>query len=431
MSDAKTPAGLIAEYVKSAIAKLPVEIQSEVQKQFDALEVPKGDQGETGLGFNTKSWEPAIYRADEIVQHNIGQCFKALVDTNTEPGMSDDWERVGTNGLRWTGLKQADFNYVDGDMFIDGGSLFLHMDGKTKMLVQRGKNGRDGRDGADGKDGVDQAQIVAGVLDVIDKALILAKDDGTTTEVEVRGLEGMQKALLWIEQQWAIEEDIGISFRQYKGIYKRGESYSKGDCVNFNKGLYIANENDSNSVILDADKWIKIAGSGGGGGGGGADAATIMTNVANLYVPKTSFVNSSAGAPNAGQVPTLDPNGKLDGSFLAIPGGMTLKGSVDPTVAAVTTPKAGDYYIIGSDGTLDASYGLGALAAKKGDTILYSGTAWVHNESKIDLSTVYTKSQVDTKLAAFTGGLVFLKITAAAYNALPVKDPKTLYLVSG
>jgi len=426
MSEKLSPAGLIATKAKELIHK---EIPKEVEKQIAEMPVASD-----GLGFNVKSWDEGIHREGSVVQHNFGQCFKALRDNNSEPGLSDDWERVGNVGLRWTGLKQADFDYKDGDLYIDGGSCFIVTDGKAKMFVQRGKNGTDGKNGADGADGKDAPSIIEFRLDT--KGLMAVMDDGSIVhgEADIESYieeVASQKALLWLEQQFAEEENIGIRFRLFRGQYKRGESYSKGDVVVFNKSTYIAREADSSSDFLDLDKWTKFAGAGGGGGGGGADAAIIMTNVANLYVPKTSFVNSSAGAPNAGQVPTLDPNGKLDGSFLAIPGGMTLKGSVDPTVAAVTTPKAGDYYIIGSDGTLDASYGLGALAAKKGDTILYSGTAWVHNESKIDLSTVYTKSQVDTKLAAFTGGLVFLKITAAAYNALPVKDPKTLYLVSG
>ena len=424
MSDAKTPIGKVAAYVKE-------QIPAQVEKAISEIELPIAKDGVDGIGLNLKAWDEGIYREGTLVQHNMGQAFKALRDTSAEPGSSDDWERMGSAGFRWTGVKNADFAYQDGDLYIDGGTTFMWFNGKGHMFAQRGKNGKDGIDGKDGTDGRDAAKVLEIRWD--NKGIAFASDNGDLIEADVPGLEAMQKRLSWLEEQFFQEENIDAPIKAYLGSWKVGESYALGDTVTSGKGFYLCIEADGNSDSLDPDKWIKLAGAAGGGGGGGGGATTqiIMDRVKLNYVAKADLVASSGGAVNQGAVPKLDSNGKLDGSMLSIPGGMTLKGSVDITVAPPTAPKAGDYYIASADGTLNAGYNLGTLAVKKGDTILFTGTDWLENQSQVDLSTVYTKTQVDAKMASFAGGLQFLKITAAAYNALAVKDPKTLYLVAG
>ena len=59
----------------------------------------KGEQGEAGIGYNTKAWVKGIYREGQVVQHFIGQHFKALKDTDKEPPHAD-WERVGSQGFQ-------------------------------------------------------------------------------------------------------------------------------------------------------------------------------------------------------------------------------------------------------------------------------------------------------------------------------------------
>ena len=271
MSEKLSPAGLIATKAKELIHK---EIPKEVEKQIAEMPVASD-----GLGFNVKAWDEGIHREGSVVQHNFGQCFKALRDNNSEPGLSDDWERVGNVGLRWTGLKQADFDYKDGDLYIDGGSCFIVTDGKAKMFVQRGKNGTDGKNGADGADGKDAPSIIEFRLDT--KGLMAVMDDGSIVhgEADIESYieeVASQKALLWLEQQFAEEDKIGVRFRLFRGQYKRGESYSKGDVITFNKSTYIAKEADSNSQFVDLDKWTKFGGAGSGGGGGGASGASAF-----------------------------------------------------------------------------------------------------------------------------------------------------------
>lgn len=115
-----------------------------------------GQHGKDGLGLDVPHWVPGIYRKDALVQHDLGRISIALKDTNQEPG-GDDWQRVGSSGLRMCGTKKDDAVYIDGDVFIENGTSFLWANGKAQMLAKRG---RDGRDGTNGKNGADAPFIV-------------------------------------------------------------------------------------------------------------------------------------------------------------------------------------------------------------------------------------------------------------------------------
>lgn len=108
--------------------------------------------GLDGVGFDTPLWEPAIYRSGSTVQHNIGQIFKAAVDTNAEPGTDETWERVGVAGLRHKGVYNADTIYGVGDLFIKDYGTFLSLgNGHNVMLAGRGAQGKKGDTGPQGK----------------------------------------------------------------------------------------------------------------------------------------------------------------------------------------------------------------------------------------------------------------------------------------
>lgn len=115
-----------------------------------------GQHGKDGLGLDVPHWQPGIYRKDALVQHDLGRVSIALKDTNQEPG-GDDWQRVGSGGLRLCGTKQQDRQYEDGDVFIENGTSFLWSGNKAQMLAKRG---RDGVNGKDGKNGADAPFIV-------------------------------------------------------------------------------------------------------------------------------------------------------------------------------------------------------------------------------------------------------------------------------
>lgn len=109
----------------------------------DPGETIKGDPGRDGLdgvGLLAPTHEVnKVYREGSLVTAFIGQFFRAKVDTAAAPGDSDDWERVGTAGFRWRGLKPDEKSLKLGDIFVDNGSLFGFLGTKASMMVQRPK----------------------------------------------------------------------------------------------------------------------------------------------------------------------------------------------------------------------------------------------------------------------------------------------------
>lgn len=81
-----------------------------------------GAAGHDGAGLDAPTYKAgSVYREGSIVTHYMGQYFKALRDTAAEPGESPDWERRGTSGMRWRGLKPEADTIRVGDFWIDGG----------------------------------------------------------------------------------------------------------------------------------------------------------------------------------------------------------------------------------------------------------------------------------------------------------------------
>lgn len=151
----------------------------------------KGDQGEPGKdgvsvkgepgeGINSPVWAPGIYREHSIVTAHLGRYYRAIKDTVSVPGESEDWERLGTAGFRLCGVKDPDKQYEEGDIYIDNGTSFLFTGGKGRMLAKRGTDGKDGRDGKDGINGV-------GIKDVVvdGAAFVMMMDDGGTFAVDM------------------------------------------------------------------------------------------------------------------------------------------------------------------------------------------------------------------------------------------------------
>ena len=227
----------------------------------------QGETGQEGIGVNTKEWTKGIYREGQIVQHFIGQQFKALKDTDKEPSNGEDWERIGTNGFRWTGVKSDKTKYEDGDLFIDSGTTFLMVDGKAKMFAQRGKNGVNGKDGVDGKAAREFVHVKWH-----SKGISFVYDDGEIIEADVDGLNEIQKRMTFIEEMFESNESIDAPIKRYAGVYTLNTSYAVGDTVTEAKSLYLCIKADANSNSLDPERWVKICnaqGSGGKGGGGG------------------------------------------------------------------------------------------------------------------------------------------------------------------
>jgi hypothetical protein len=125
-----------------------------------------GDAGAAGIGVDSPAWKTGVHRAGVIAQHHLGQHFRALVDTASEPPGAD-WQRVGSGGFRLTGGFTEGRQYEDGDLFVRDFGLFLQHKGEAHLWAGRGgkgdpgPRGLPGDPGKDGKDGLDGAVLQA------------------------------------------------------------------------------------------------------------------------------------------------------------------------------------------------------------------------------------------------------------------------------
>jgi hypothetical protein len=146
-----------------------------------------GAPGLDGAGLHAPVWVAGVHREGVVVQHHLGQFFRALRDTASEPAPVDgtaspDWARIGRSGLRFVHGFDKDRSYVDGDLYLRDFATFLHLDGSARLMSarggagpkgERGDRGNDGRHGRDGQNGV-------GVEDVLiaDEGLVIRLTDG-------------------------------------------------------------------------------------------------------------------------------------------------------------------------------------------------------------------------------------------------------------
>jgi hypothetical protein len=129
----------------------------------------KGDSGQVGapgIGLDSPAWKAGVHREGALVQHHIGQHFRALRDTASEPP-GDDWQRMGNGGFRLAGGFTEGRQYEDGDLFVRDFGLFLMHKGEAHLWAGRGgkgdpgQRGLQGDPGKDGKPGLDGAVLQA------------------------------------------------------------------------------------------------------------------------------------------------------------------------------------------------------------------------------------------------------------------------------
>lgn len=255
----------------------------------------RGDAGADGLGIQTKSWEPGIYREGTFVTAEIGRVYKAVKDTNSIPGKSEDWVRVGSGGFAWKGVKKADANYQDGDFYIDGGSTFMWLNGKGHMFAQRGPRGEAG---PAGKDGTSAPSIVEMMFNFDE--FVVAMSDGSVQNANITGLKEYLAATqynisrqaafsVWEEQQTALAE-LGVPVTVYRGYWRDNVSYNPGEIVTVGKQIYICKKKASGSI--STENWELM----GGGGGGGGAASTRPPAASPFNVVPFNFNVPASGA---------------------------------------------------------------------------------------------------------------------------------------
>lgn len=129
----------------------------------------RGERGHDGAGLDSPAWRPGVYRAGAIVQHHIGQHFRARVDTAAEPP-GEEWERLGGGGFRLVGGFKEGATYLDGDLFVRDFGLFCWSAGAAHLWAgrgargERGERGPAGDAGEPGRDGLDGCVVEAAEL---------------------------------------------------------------------------------------------------------------------------------------------------------------------------------------------------------------------------------------------------------------------------
>jgi hypothetical protein len=260
------------------------------------VELPRGEKGDRGndgsdgLGIEVKLWEPGVYREGTFTMANLGQFFKAVRDTASEPGKSADWARVGSFGFSWKGVKKDGVEYQDGDLYIDGGSTFLFINGKGRIFAQRGTPGQQG---PAGKDGADAPHIVTGKFYENELSFVLS--DGEIISADVEGLktfwygEFKKNMLDVLDAQHAARMARGAPLTEFRGYWSQSTEYAVGDVVTNNNATWVCVK-EPVLGLFDADNWTKIASLSSGGGG-----AVTLRGLSDV---------SQRDAPSLGSVPT-------------------------------------------------------------------------------------------------------------------------------
>lgn len=242
------------------------------ERGVDGPQGVAGVPGRDGIGLSAKIWEPGIFREGELVQYGFGKLAKAVRDTTAPPESRVDWERIGTSGFELKGVKQEDAQYEQGDIFVDGGSCFVHWNGKARMLVKRGRDGKngepgaDGRDGRNGRDGSDGPKPLE--LRAYAGGMALVYDDGEIVEFPVDGLKA------YMDDWYATRQDEveGTPILAFQGLWQQTEAYSRGDIVSYSSSLHLCLRPTPAGSPLSEEYWTRLVGSSALGGfyGGGS-----------------------------------------------------------------------------------------------------------------------------------------------------------------
>jgi len=126
----------------------------------DGITGERGMPGRDGAGIDAPVWAAGVFREGSVVQHHIGQHYRALRDTVAEPAPADhaevgpDWERIGCAGWRHCGAFVEGRSYSEGDLYIRDWSTFVLAGGAVRLFGARGKAGPAGERGAAGRDGI-------------------------------------------------------------------------------------------------------------------------------------------------------------------------------------------------------------------------------------------------------------------------------------
>jgi len=359
----------------------------------DFVEKTTAKNGRDGLGIDAEIWTPKIYREGDVVQHYIGQYFRAYRDTADEPGTSKDWIRQGKLGFRFRGGYKEGEKYEEGDLILVDYGLFLWTGGEKKMLVGRGPQGKkgdtgekglDGKDGIHGKDGttIEVIEMQGNMLAFVTRSadgIVKTDTIDITKAIEpiLKDVAKVQKSLDKVQKATTFDDrfigdlcgrvekalldhpadDTAVPIRFFRGMWSVSATYHPGDvflygdrtiiCTREVKGVPPDSMFDGNAGSFYLG--MAVPGGGGGDSSGTSTAPTTPENVVQnvSFAAASSAINLAAG--NIINIDTITSN-------------LTLTAPVNPAQGKTYT------YILRIDG-------VGNRTVTFPDGIVFSGLA--------------------------------------------------------
>jgi hypothetical protein len=343
-----------------------------VNKRLDEIVLQKG---EDGLGIDSKTWTPGVYRDGAVVQHHIGQYFKALKDTAEEPGDSADWERVGNAGFRFAKAFSPEIVYKDGDLFIKDYGLFGVFNGESRLLAGRGAKGDKGEKGlpgGNGRDGKDGSEVIAFESKGLSAALVTRSSSGelVTHSIDfsqdfndqVEGLRKEFSELSYDEVTGVIEkslllheaDDTAAPLRFYRGNWSIDNAYQSGDVISFSGKLYAAiaasqseppEGGSLTNPLAGGQFWTKLQIASGGSAGGSGGGESGPAGPAGPQGPQ-GIQGATGPAGATGATGPQGPQGPQGIAGL----GITFQARIATEADLPATGVQGDMYIVDATG---------------------------------------------------------------------------------
>lgn len=224
-------------------------------------------------------WTQKVHKKGTVVQHHIGQIYKANSDTSGVPGESLHWDRIGSGGFRFVEFRSLKV-LKDNDLYVKEDSLYLFTGGKENLLVGRGQKGDRGERGFAGKDGKDGKHGMS--IDVVELAgtslvFIMSDQTGKTIDTKIVDLidlvdpiakkfsavkssviKDVQESLHGLMDEFVTQkllsqlsapEDIPIT--SFRGEWNMETAYKRGEAVRYAASLVICTK-DTRGIAPDA-----------------------------------------------------------------------------------------------------------------------------------------------------------------------------------
>jgi len=247
-----------------------------------------------------------LVKAGSWVEHN-GRFYVANRDTDSTPGDSSAYSLV-LRGFEFKKAWNSDTNYERLDVVISStGSAWVANKSQPQgepgttpdwnLLVKRGERGAKGDMGSvgpQGDRGQDGVGYVGSQYDMAAEELQLVKSDGTIDKVAMPLVE-LTESL--VQKYLGLElEKVELPITDFKGAWNSKKTYTRGDVVSFDGGLYIAKKKTKKNVapleLIATDRmqdsiemWqlFVLFGASGGGGSGGGIPFPADTTLAQVY----------------------------------------------------------------------------------------------------------------------------------------------------